>query len=697
MNGSASSSNPRRPAATAATQLAPGFRFHPTDEELVSYYLKRKVAGKSLRIDAIAEIDLYKCEPWDLPPLSRIVSRDLEWYFFSPLDRKYSNRSRMNRSTAQGYWKTTGKDRPIRHNHRVVGMKKTLVYHAGRAPRGERTNWVMHEYRIEDQELAGTVTCTGIPQDAYVVCRIFKKSGLGPQNGAQYGAPFNEEEWEETDVGMIMLRDDGDDDFYDGEQEQEYLQMNDFLQNQYLDNQHANDSGFVAGPNLQDSGSHQEDPSVLLEEIPHDPSFNNDMVGHTDEPGLQNGPVLGNDLGKKIGMAYWSYTAGQNEGYVELNDLADTVNAEDPPSEDSVGCSSRTCMKTVDEVDDIINLQEILDVEEFFDIVNEDINQPEQFQMSPLLCDNYDMQPIDIRNLLAGDCPSDQLAEGNTMFYDAASNDLAFDQDNVAELNHLLDLPISEPSRFDMVDNLMAYFDATDDNLHVDTAGSLEHSGCMSSSILDQFNLTPEFDGVNAQPNEVIPWASEANVASGASSSLRLPDADNQLKTENDVNIKRDVQRSESNGKTITKRLVNMLGSISAPPAIAAEYPRRMSEKSVGQFSETDSASSIHVTAGMIQIRGLTMTGSTEHWSLQKNGDVDFLLSYGMAGDEVRKSIGFEPIPKMQGGLVSVVLRGGFYLFFLSALILTKLDVLGLAAFSVHGAEKAWPAFASLK
>ncbi|XP_008787444.2 NAC domain-containing protein 53 [Phoenix dactylifera] len=656
MNGGALSSNPRRPAApAAAAQLAPGFRFHPTDEELVSYYLKRKVAGKSLRIDSIAEIDLYKCEPWDLPPLSRIVSRDLEWYFFSPLDRKYSNRSRMNRSTAQGYWKTTGKDRSVRHNNRVVGMKKTLVYHAGRAPRGERTNWVMHEYRLEDQELAGTVTCTGIPQDAYVVCRIFKKSGPGPQNGAQYGAPFNEEEWEETDGGMFVLGDDGDDDFYDaGEHEQEYLQMNDFL---------------------QDSGSHQEDPSVLLEEILNDPSFNNDMMEHTDEPELQNEPVLSNnDMGKKIGTA--EDPPSQNEGYVELNDLADIVNAEDPPSEDSVGCSLRTC--NVDGVDDSTNLQEILDVEEFFDTVNENINQPELFQMAPTLCDNYKLQPIDLRNPLDGDCPSGQLADGNTLLFDAASNDLAFAQDDFAELNHLLDSPISDPSGFDMVDNLMAYFDAADDNLHVDTAGFLEKSGCMNSSILDQFNLTPEFDGINAQPNEVIPWASEANVASDPSSSLRLPDAGNQLKTEKDVNIKLDVQGSESNGKTITKRLVNMLGSISAPPALAAEYPVGRSEKPVGQISETHSASSVHVTAGMIQIRDLTVTGHTKHWSLQKNGDADFLLSYSMAGNEVSNSIGFDPISKMQGGPLSVVLRGGFYLFFLSALILTVSYRVGL-------------------
>jgi hypothetical protein len=54
------------PAATAPTALAPGFRFHPTDEELVIYYLKRKVCGKPFRINAISEVDIYKSEPWDL-------------------------------------------------------------------------------------------------------------------------------------------------------------------------------------------------------------------------------------------------------------------------------------------------------------------------------------------------------------------------------------------------------------------------------------------------------------------------------------------------------------------------------------------------------------------------------------------------------------------------------------------------------
>ncbi|KAA8539238.1 hypothetical protein F0562_025930 [Nyssa sinensis] len=204
-------------STTPTASLAPGFRFHPTDDELVRYYLKRKVCRKPFRFDAISEIDVYKCEPWDLPGKSRLKSRDLEWYFFSVLDKKHGNGTRTNRATEKGYWKTTGKDRAILHKSRTVGMKKTHVYHSGRAPRGERTNWVMHEYRLVDEELEKA----GIVQDAFVLCRIFQKSGSGPKNGEQYGAPFIEEEWENDELVMVRGEEAaeelvGDDDYLNG-------------------------------------------------------------------------------------------------------------------------------------------------------------------------------------------------------------------------------------------------------------------------------------------------------------------------------------------------------------------------------------------------------------------------------------------------------------------------------------------------
>ncbi|KAL4563603.1 hypothetical protein LXL04_027648 [Taraxacum kok-saghyz] len=173
----------------------PGFRFKPTDVELAMYYLKKKLSGKKLSLEVISEINIYDFSPWDLPAKS-ILSGDLEWYFFCPQSKKYSSGSRKNRATESGYWKSTGKDRGVKYNERTVATIKTLVFHLGHPPKGTRTNWVMHEYRMNDDNLAKK----GVAQDAYVICKVFEKSGLGPKNGAQYGAPFEEEEWEDDET-----------------------------------------------------------------------------------------------------------------------------------------------------------------------------------------------------------------------------------------------------------------------------------------------------------------------------------------------------------------------------------------------------------------------------------------------------------------------------------------------------------------
>ncbi|CAN6250173.1 unnamed protein product [Urochloa humidicola] len=170
-------------------RLPPGFRFHPRDDELVLDYLCRKLSGKggggAYGGIAMVDVDLNKCEPWELPEEACVGGR--EWYFFSLHDRKYATGQRTNRATRSGYWKATGKDRPISSSGRrrvagagappsVVGMRKTLVFYQGRAPRGSKTEWVMHEFRVEGPAVAvAGRPCSPLKED-WVLCRVFYKS-----------------------------------------------------------------------------------------------------------------------------------------------------------------------------------------------------------------------------------------------------------------------------------------------------------------------------------------------------------------------------------------------------------------------------------------------------------------------------------------------------------------------------------------
>ncbi|KAG1359744.1 NAC domain-containing protein [Cocos nucifera] len=147
--------------------LPPGFRFYPSDEELVCHYLHKKVANEKVPGGTLVEVNLHTREPWELPEVAKLSAN--EWYFFSFRDRKYATGSRTNRATKSGYWKATGKDRTISNpaTHAIVGMRKTLVFYRGRAPNGIKTGWVMHEFRLENPHTP--------PKEDWVLCRVFHK------------------------------------------------------------------------------------------------------------------------------------------------------------------------------------------------------------------------------------------------------------------------------------------------------------------------------------------------------------------------------------------------------------------------------------------------------------------------------------------------------------------------------------------
>ncbi|XP_062204792.1 transcription factor JUNGBRUNNEN 1-like [Phragmites australis] len=155
----------------------PGFRFHPTDQELLGFYLKRKVEKKGFSIEIIKEIDIYKHDPWDLPNEAWHVlqgAAEKDWYFFCLRGRKYRNSIRPNRVTGSGFWKATGIDKHIHDGAggECIGLKKSLVYYRGSAGRGTKTDWMMHEFRLPSTSSSADL------QDAeiWTICRIFKRN-----------------------------------------------------------------------------------------------------------------------------------------------------------------------------------------------------------------------------------------------------------------------------------------------------------------------------------------------------------------------------------------------------------------------------------------------------------------------------------------------------------------------------------------
>ncbi|CAJ1964346.1 unnamed protein product [Sphenostylis stenocarpa] len=168
--------------------VLPGFRFHPTDEELVGFYLQRKVEKKPLKIELIKQVDIYKYDPWDLP--SKIC--------FPYKGRKYRNSVRPNRVTRSGFWKATGIDKSIycvKEPHECIGLKKSLVYYRGSAGKGTKTDWMMHEFRLPPNSKSSTNIANAtnndlheametidlhiggqIAKEVWTLCRIFKRT-----------------------------------------------------------------------------------------------------------------------------------------------------------------------------------------------------------------------------------------------------------------------------------------------------------------------------------------------------------------------------------------------------------------------------------------------------------------------------------------------------------------------------------------
>lgn len=159
--------------------LPPGFRFCPTDEELVVHFLQRKASLLPYHPDIIPDLDLYPYDPWDLD--GKALEEGKNWYYYS--------RRTQNRITANGYWKPWGCDEQIINSSssKRVGVKKYYIFHIGEGPEGVKTNWIMQEFRLSDgSNISGSSASSSgrskrrsqskIDFSKWVICRVFDHS-----------------------------------------------------------------------------------------------------------------------------------------------------------------------------------------------------------------------------------------------------------------------------------------------------------------------------------------------------------------------------------------------------------------------------------------------------------------------------------------------------------------------------------------
>ncbi|XWS44696.1 hypothetical protein CRYUN_Cryun15aG0070100 [Craigia yunnanensis] len=153
--------------------LPPGFRFCPTDEELVLHFLHPKALLLPCLPNIIPELHLHLLHPWELDGKALLSGN--QYFFFSQMMENGV------RQTENGYLKELENKEPIFSSGagKKVGVKKSFVFCIGEAPLGIETNWLMQEYHLCNWDsyykTKGNkkLDCS----EYWVVCRVEERKG----------------------------------------------------------------------------------------------------------------------------------------------------------------------------------------------------------------------------------------------------------------------------------------------------------------------------------------------------------------------------------------------------------------------------------------------------------------------------------------------------------------------------------------
>ncbi|CAN6362303.1 unnamed protein product [Urochloa humidicola] len=172
--------------------LPPGYRFYPTEEELLSFYLRHRLAGTRPEVEHfIPVVDIYSYHPSQLKAMAGAanVGDKEQWFFFCPRAERELHGGRPARTTPSGYWKATGSPSFVysASANRIIGEKRTMVFYQGRAPTGNKTRWKMNEYKaiagdddLDANNNGAPPPVAGTPvrlRNEFSVCRVYISTG----------------------------------------------------------------------------------------------------------------------------------------------------------------------------------------------------------------------------------------------------------------------------------------------------------------------------------------------------------------------------------------------------------------------------------------------------------------------------------------------------------------------------------------
>lgn len=159
------------------------YRFYPTEEELILFYLSNKLQDQRTHDiqRVIPVVHVYDHKPCHLPRLAGELCREdtEQWFFFVPRQEREAQGGRPSRTTAHGYWKATGSPTYVYSSeNKVIGVKKTMVFYEGKSRSVKKTEWKMNEYRAIEEEIDNN-NIVPVPKLRHELslCRVYVVSG----------------------------------------------------------------------------------------------------------------------------------------------------------------------------------------------------------------------------------------------------------------------------------------------------------------------------------------------------------------------------------------------------------------------------------------------------------------------------------------------------------------------------------------